>query len=157
MEYHTCLEGAESEVVIPYTEGLIGFYKQNYSLAETQFNRVLECRPQDVFWGFEARVMLWRSWFMQLDQLQLEQVDEMERHYDAYRMALSRNNHLSEYQKTCYRNFGKYFARLIHTLLQIQQDQQQKALAELYDTCQKTAQITNKPWLIAAIEKHLQR
>lgn len=102
----------DQKILVPYAKGLIAYHKGHFRESVTQFRNVLDGQPVDIYWGLEARLMLWRSYFEIQDELGTEEYEEFIRQYDALRIYLSRRNHLPASKKISYENFIRIFNRL---------------------------------------------
>lgn len=150
-EYKHFVEAGEANSLVPYTLGVVAFYDQDYLNAIDLFRKVLAENPEDLFWGVEARLMLWKTYFEAYDQLELPDQDEMQRHYDSFRISVARNKQLSDYHKACYTNFIRIFARLFHFMGSSRDKQNARKLELLLAETRDLKEIANKGWLLRAI------
>lgn len=99
-------------VLVPYARGLVAYHRSCFREAVGEFRNVLDGQPTDVYWGLEARLMLWRSYYEILDSMDEEEHEEFLRQYDALRIYLSRRGHLTPKQKMGAEHFVRIFNRL---------------------------------------------
>lgn len=106
------LSAEDRKVLAPYTRGLVAYHQGQFREAVMHFRHVVEAQPTDVYWGLEARLMLWRSYYEILDVMEAHEHAEFLRQYDATRIYLSRRNHLNRQQRVGAENFIRIFNRL---------------------------------------------
>ena len=108
---------------------------------------------EDVFYGLGARVYLWKSYFEHLAHLTMEEVDEMYRMYDAFRVFIDRNDKISVGHKTNYKNFIREFKRFMVILNKEPIDRDQ--LQELRDDLAEMTFLANKDWFLDKVDSVL--
>lgn len=138
-----------------YNEGVLAFYLEDYPEAIRRFKLVIANLRDDIFYGLDARVHLWKAYFEHMGKLSIEEVDEMYKLYDAFRLFVERNDKISTAHKLDYRHFIKVFKRLIDI------HQQPPLLAgdlhALRDEIEAMGPIANKRWLLEKVDVALQR
>lgn len=154
--YQVYLNSSEKGILVTYTLGLVDFYSQNYSQAISRFLSILADSPKDLFWGLEARNMLWKSYFEGYEELGPEAHNSMLKLYHSFRVFVSRNHLISDYHKSCYLNFIKIFNRLILFEERKQWTGNKENLMELLDETRNYEHVSNKKWLIKAISKRIE-
>ena len=112
-EYRDRLIEGTDPAIIAYNEAVLNFYRKNYGDAIRVLKEVISQLKDDIFFELDARVFLWKAYFEHYDMLSLEEVDEMERMYDSFRIFIDRNKKISEVHKLQYRNFIREFKRLL--------------------------------------------
>jgi hypothetical protein len=104
--------GTDPAVVI-YNEAVIAYYRKDFGKAIPMLKDVVSKLKNDIFFELDARIYLSKAYFGHYDKLSLEEADEMERMYDAFRILIDRNKKLSAVHKEQYRNFIREFKRLL--------------------------------------------
>jgi hypothetical protein len=108
-EYGTKLAQDAEPTAVQYHEALIAYYKKEFSKARKLCDLVIR-DAQDPFYILDARVCLWRSSFELGDwEYSLAQ-------YDAFRMFLSRAQHLSPQRIASYQQFATHFFSFLRIL-----------------------------------------
>lgn len=140
---------------VKYNQAVLAFYQEQYPLAIRRFRETVNSLTDDVFYGLDARVYLWKSYFEHYDELTLDQVDEMYRLYDAFRLFIERNEKISEAHKLNYRHFIRAFKRFMEILRvhPVRKDHLQALRTEV----EETEAISNKDWMLSKIELTLQK
>lgn len=138
-----------------YNGAVLAFYQEDYPKAIHQLKEVISQLTDDVFYGLDARVYLWKSYFEHRDELSMEEVDEMFRLYDSFRLFIERNEKISGAHKLHYRNFIREFKRFMEILRNIPFNQQ--SLLELRGDVSEMEFVSNKPWLLEKIGQALDR
>lgn len=152
-QYRSELSREDQAVLVPYTRGLVAYHSRQFEAAILQFKRVLAEQLLDVYWGLEARLMLWRSYYEMLEALGPDDYADFLRMYDALRIYLARRNHLSAQQKEGYENFIRIFNRLARI------KEEPVSLAKLRELRQEFTSLDNirqKAWLAEIIDQKLQ-
>lgn len=111
--YRDRLVPGTDPAVVTYNEAVIACYREDFGRAIPMLKEVISKLKDDVFFELDARIYLWKAYFGHYDQLSLEEADEMERMYDAFRILIDRNRKLSAVHKEQYRNFIREFKRLL--------------------------------------------
>ena len=158
-EYRNRLPEGTDPALVTYNEGVLAFFRKNYAQAIRQLKEVISLLKDDIFYEIDARALLWKSYFENFEHLSLEEVDEMERMYDAFRVFIDRNTKLSEIHKRRYRNFIREFKRLQVMLQQSPLSLEQ--LQEFKEEVESLEYTYNKDWFLVKandlIEKALSR
>lgn len=140
---------------LKYNQAVLAFYQQSYPEAIHQFRETVNSLTDDVFYGLDARVYLWKSYFEHYDNLTLEEVDEMYRLYDAFRLFIERNEKISPAHKLNYRHFIRAFKRFMEILRvhPVRKDY----LEALREEVAETEAISNKDWMLSKIDLTLEK
>lgn len=156
-EHQELLLDSERSTLVTYTRGIVHFYFKEYREAMSRFRKIVWDSAEDLFWGLEARNMLWKSYFEAYDDLNMDEHEDMLKLYHSFRVFVSRNSRISDYHKTSYLNFIRVFNRLIHVgddQLWVSTIPELQALSE---ETKKMEQIVHKRWIVEAIERKIQR
>lgn len=136
-----------------YAEALVNYRKGNFKRAVIGFKKMLEYHLEDIFWNLEFRSLLWKSYFENLEQLSLTELDELDALYDSFRIYVSRTEQITPSTRENYKNFIRLFNRL-RTLLE-SAEVDQNSLLELKELVKKTEKVGSKEWLLKQIDKFL--
>jgi hypothetical protein len=151
IESHTAFLPQESRAfAVMYNRAVLAFYQKKYDWAIRQFRETVNSLTDDVFYGLDARVYLWKSYFEHYEHLTLDEVDEMYRLYDAFRLFIERNEKISPAHKLNYRHFTRAFKRFME-ILRVQPVRKDH-LQALRTDVEKTEAISNKGWMLAKID-----
>lgn len=142
-------------ILLPLCVGLIEFHEGNFREAIREFAGILRQAPDDLFWGLEARSMLWKAYFEAYESLSPQEHHEMLRLYDSFRTFVARNRSLSDYHRTGYQNFIRLFNRLIQLTEQEDAAFISAGLRELLGQAREMELVANKQWVLQAIEKKI--
>lgn len=145
-------EGTEQDAVL-YNEAVLAYHKKNYPVAISSLKQIILRVKDDVFYGLDARIYLWKSYFEHLDKLTLPQVDEMYKLYDSFRIFIERNTVLASTHKIQYRNFIREFKRFMEILVQIPISRTE--LEKLHGEVSQMEFISNKGWFLHHIQAKL--
>lgn len=136
-----------------YNRSILAFYQKDFSHAIVHLKEIIATYPEDVFYGLDARTVLWKSFWEHLPHLSLEEVDEMHRLYDAFRLFIERNEKISEAHKHHYQNFIRVFKRFID--IQEHQPILQKDIRELRELVMTMVSGPHQGWFLEKIDKIL--
>lgn len=134
--------------------GVYHFHTGEKRKAIAIFKEVIRESPEDIFWSLDARNMLWKSYFDLYDTLDIQEFEEMQRLYDSFRLFVARNEKISESYKQNFQNFIRVFNRLL-TFLE-RGTFPPEELQKLKIEAENLEHVTNKKWLVAAIQKFAQ-
>lgn len=144
----------DQKILVPYTKGLVAYHEGHFRDSISHFRNVLNGQPVDIYWGLEARLMLWRSYFEIQDLLGAEEYEEFIRQYDALRIYLSRRNYLTPTKKSSY----EHFIRIFNRLARMKEDPPSaKELNALKVEVINLHAIQQRTWLIQIIERLLDK
>ncbi|MEM6270396.1 MAG: hypothetical protein AAF998_13215 [Bacteroidota bacterium] len=152
-DYGDLLPPEKRAFALDYNRAVLAFHKRDYALAISRFRAVIHTLNDDVFYGIDARVFLWKSYFEHYDVLTRDQVDDMYRLYDAFRLFIERNDKISTGHKLTYRNFIRAFKRFMEILRvdPLRGDH----LDELRQHVTETDPFSNKRWMLEKIDLKL--
>lgn len=138
-------EALEADAVL-YNEAVLAYHEHDYQRAIASLKEIILRLKEDVFYGLDARIYLWKSYFEHLDHLDVEQVDEMYKLYDSFRVYIDRNEVISAPHKTQYRNFIREFKRFMEILSK--EPVSTADLQKLHDELIAMEFISNKSWFL---------
>lgn len=104
--------GSDPNVVV-YNEALLAYFRKDFDRAILMFKEVISKMKNDIFFELDARICLWKCYFEHYDKLSMEEVDQLERMYNSFRIFIDRNQKLSTVHKLRYRNFIREYKRLL--------------------------------------------
>lgn len=151
-QYQFELGDEDRKEVVPYTRGLVAYHQGSFRTAVTYFQTVLDSQPKDVYWGLEARLMLWRSYYEVLELMDHEEYEEFLRQYDSMRIYISRRSYLDTQQKVGYENFIRIFNRLARLK---ESPASIKELEALKEEVLELDTIKQRTWLCQVIDRQL--
>lgn len=155
-KYASKLDDADRTLLAPYCMGIIEFHSGNFRETINQFSSLLKHAPDDQFWSLEARSVLWKAYFEEMESLDAEEYEEMIRLYHSFRNFVSRSKQISDHHRTGYQNFIRLFNRLIQ-LSQSQDPLAKRAgLEALLTKAGEMEKVINKEWVMATIRKKIE-
>lgn len=157
-DYQGYLKTDEKEILLKYVHGLVHFHSREFREAITHFRSIVVDSPEDLFWGLEARNMLWKSHYEAYDQLSMGEHEEMLHLYDSFRVFVRRNKRISPRHRTSYENFIRIFNRLIRIRdrnLKIGTKEKLVELNALSEMASQAEFIVHKKWLLQVIEQRI--
>lgn len=154
-EYQFKLKEDPEGLAVMYNRAILAFHRQDYFRAIRHFKETIALAPDDVFYGLDARVYLWKSYFENLENLDIEEVDEMYRLYDAFRLYIDRNEKIAGTHKKHYRNFIRDFKRFMEILTR--KPLEVKTLQALRNEIQEKDYISNKAWFLQKVDSVLEQ
>lgn len=157
-DYKHYLPADEKDLLLHYVKGLVHFHSHDFAKAISHFRSIIEENPEDLFWGFEARNMLWKSYFEAYDELSIEEHEEMLQLYHSFRVFVSRNKKISVRHRTSYENFIRVFNRLIKIKdkqLWASPEALGKELLDLQKITLDADLIVHKKWILGAIDRQI--
>ncbi|MFN8393119.1 MAG: hypothetical protein U0176_00430 [Bacteroidia bacterium] len=146
-DYGSLLPKEEREVLPQHCLGLVQFYEGQFRQAADSFRQVIQANPEDHFWGLESRSMLLKASFHLYDELGPDELDELMRLVDAFKMYVRRHSQLDAYNRKCYLNFIKFFNQLLKTREGLG-DQSRPSLLRAVEL---EKMVTNKAWLLKVL------
>lgn len=156
-EYHSCVSGAEKEQALNYNKAVLRFHQAEYRDSIQAFKKVIQWSADDVFYGLDARIYLWKSYFEYFDSLSAEEVDEMFKLYDAFRLYIDRNEKVSPLHQVQYRNFLRLFKHFMKCLEKPIGSKRKQALQRFQNKLDEVNGVANKTWFSLKVEEALGR
>ena len=142
-------------LILAYCESVVLFYERKYSEVIARLGSLKLKGESDIFWGLDARVYWWKSYYEDFPNLNAEQLDEMDRHYHSFRLYIQRNKRMSELQKLQYANFIRLFQRLVNLKVSPTKGRK-RILLNMKDELAEIAHLHNKRWLIEKVDSELE-
>jgi tetratricopeptide (TPR) repeat protein len=153
--HESLLPELDKEELLAFCHGLVAFYQGNHSEAISRFRSIIESSPEDLFWGLDARNMLWQAYFEGGDELSFEEQEDMLKLYHSFRIFVSRNNRISDHQKKCYENFIRIFNRLTRTNDKGKWANTKQEFTEILEDALASEELMHKRWLTEAIQRKI--
>lgn len=153
--YRHRLDLGADPATVTYNEAVLAFFRRDFRVAIDKLKEVVSQLKNDIFYELDARIYLWKSYFEFYDHLRLEEVDEMERMYDAFRVYIDRNNKISEVHKVQYRNFIREFRRLLRAVHKESLPQTQ--LLSLRQELVELEHTIGKEWFVEKVDELMTR
>ncbi len=141
----------ERSFILRYGAALIQFYQKDHLHSAAGFRSLIAETPKDLYWGFECRNLLMKSLFLRFESLSFEELDELQRLLDSFRMFVRRNATLSDSRKKSYDNFYGYFRQLVR--MKEEQIEDPEKLEEMKEALEQEEFITHKNWLRGVLEE----
>ncbi|MEM6268100.1 MAG: hypothetical protein AAF998_01620 [Bacteroidota bacterium] len=154
-KYVTYLPPERKALALRYSRGVLHFYQGNYRTAIAHFHAVIEAPVDDPFYGLDARLFLWKSFFEHREALSAEEVDEMYRLYDSFRLYISRHKTISESHRRNYRNLIRLFKRYLQYTYEPDLTRRKKGLQQLHRKLDDIQGFANKTWFHQRLEQEL--
>lgn len=137
-------------LALAYNEAIVQFYEGKFLEVIRRLNQLELSSETDIFYGLDARSYLWKAYYETFDELSREQVDDMDRHYNSFRLYIQRNERLSDLQKTQYSNFIRWFNRLLN-IRKDPKSNRYEMLLELREKVNAGTNIQSKSWIVDKI------
>ncbi|HHG85405.1 MAG TPA: hypothetical protein ENJ82_11720 [Bacteroidetes bacterium] len=154
-KYQGFLPSTDKKELLAYCWGLLAFYEKNYEESIAKFRTIISSSPEDLFWGLEARNMLWKAYFEGGENLGFAEKDEMLKLYHSFRLYVKRNSRVSDHFKTCYENFILIFNQLIRTDERGHWASSKEEFEALLAETQQSNALMHKKWLVEAIQRKI--
>lgn len=148
--YQDRLSEGTDPAIITYNQAVLAYFQKDYPGAIAQLKEVVSQLKDDIFYELDARSYLWKSYFEAYEALSLQEVDEMEKMYDSFRLLIDRNKRISLIHKLQYRNFIREFKRLM--VLFQQKDLPHDLLKAFRTDLEGMDNIVNRDWLIQRVD-----
>lgn len=149
--YQKYLPQKEDTLLPLYCEGLVYFYSGKNAQSANIFRNIMKNDPKDHFWGFESRNLLLKSLFHRYEALPYQELEELHRLIDSFRMSVRRNSKLSKFHKKSYLNFIQNFTIMVR--LKEQDSKDSNSLIKLREEIKSLNFITHKDWLLEVLEE----
>lgn len=154
-DYHSFLSEAARDQAMNYNTAVLWFHQGRYPEAIQAFKEVIQWSADDIFYGLDARIYLWKSYFEHFDALQAEEVDEMFKLYDAFRLYIDRNAKISPLHQVQYRNFLRLFKHFMKCLEKPLGIKRTQALRRFQNKLDEVKGVANKTWFALKVEEAL--
>lgn len=144
-------------VALAFNEAVLFFHQGRFGNAIRGFKEVIHTTAYDVFYGMDARIYLWKSYFEHWDELNSAEVDDMYRLYDSFRLYIDRNKKISPLHQLQYRNLVRFFKRFMEILQISKGDKQLETMQEFLGELESASDVANKLWFSSKVETALER
>lgn len=152
-DYGPKLDVGPESPVLQYNQAVLAFHLGDFRNSIRLLKENIALTKDDVFYGMDARVYLWKSYFEYRAHLSIEEVDEMFRLYDSFRIFIDRNKKISDHHRRAYRNFIREFKRFVELLNQLPVDAE--AVRALREVVAGQEFLANKVWFLQKIDHAL--
>ncbi|MEM0998751.1 MAG: hypothetical protein AAGN35_16955 [Bacteroidota bacterium] len=152
-DYSPYIAGPNPALHLEYNTAVLAFHQADYARARDLLKKNITRNKDDVFYGIDARTYLWKAYFEDRHALDLQEVDEMFRLYDSFRIFIDRNQKISRTHRDGYRNFIREFKRFAE-ILQLHPVPENR-LRALRDFVSEQEFMVNKPWFLEKIDQEL--
>ena len=123
--------------------------------AITSFKEVIHQGTHYPFYGLDSRIYLWKSYFEYMDHLTSEEVDDMHRLYDPFRLYIDRNTKISPLHRLQYRNFVRLFKRFVRILEAENGQNDPSALPAFQAELEEQNDVANKTWFAQKVAESI--
>lgn len=154
-QYHLLLPQPNDGLALQYNHAVLRFHLAEYDAAIRDFREIVLQSADDIFYGLDARIYLWKSYFENLDELTADEVDEMFRLYDSFRLYVDRHEKISPQHQLQYRNFVRLFKRFMKCLEQEVDGKRKSALVKFRKKLAETDEVANKTWFMQKVDEAL--
>lgn len=137
-----------------YNEAVLAFHAGRFTDAIVDLKAMIAEGAEDIFYGLDARIYLWKSYFEKFWELSPTEVDEMYRLYDAFRLYVDRNARISPAHKVQYRNFVRLFKRFVRI---VEEPDHGTQLREFQAELTAATDVANKSWFREKVEEAIGR
>ncbi|MEM7036034.1 MAG: hypothetical protein AAF570_03570 [Bacteroidota bacterium] len=150
-DYNHLIPAEDRALSVEYNEAVLTFHQGQYGSAIQRFKDLIPNLSRDVFYEVDARAYLWKSYFENLAHNTMEEMDEMYKLYDAFRLFIDRNEKISALHKQHYRNFIREFKRFMEIL-----NREPVSVEDLHRLKAHVIGIdcTNKEWFLQKIDSY---
>lgn len=156
-EYLPLLSDLHEGMAEQFNLAVLSFHQGRLAGAIASFKGVIAAGEHDPFYGLDARIYLWKSYFEHLDHLAPEEVDDMHRLYDSFRLYIDRNKKISDLHRLQYRNFVRLFKSFV---LILETEYGPTAATALHDFQAELAgfrDVANKTWFLQKVADAIER
>ena len=140
-----------------YNRAVLSFHLGEYNAAIQGFKEVINSVTYDIFYGVDARIYLWKAYFENWASLNPDEIDDMFRLYDSFRLYVDRNKKISPTHKVQYRNLVRLFKRFIELLQAPGNASLKKDLEGFKAELEAASDVANKVWFLQKVEEALSR
>lgn len=154
-EFQGKLSDSHHGMAIQYNQAVLLFHRRDYAQSIVRFREIIQVANHDVFYGLDARMYLWKSYFEHLAHLNAEEVDEMYRLYDAFRLYIDRNEKISALHQVQYRNFVRLFRRFMKLLEKESGTKRRTDLLAFQKKLATSEEVANKSWFESKVKEKI--
>jgi|GEM_PF-1560299 len=156
-EYLPLLSDLHDGQAEQFNVAVLRFHQGRLDEAISSFKGVIGAGVHDPFYGLDARIYLWKSYFEHLDHLKADEVDDMHRLYDSFRLYIDRNKKISELHRLQYRNFVRLFKSFALILETNHGRATTAALADFEAELEGVKDVANKTWFLQKVAEARER
>lgn len=150
------LAGEPDPNVIKYNEAVLAFYRKERRAIDL-FKEVISQLKGDIFYELDSRTYLIKAFYEHLVDLSANELDEMYKIFDSFRIFLDRNQVISSQHKQRYRSFLLEMRRFLKMLEAAPHPSGEARLRQLHRKVQATSLLANKSWLLEKIAERIAR
>ncbi len=154
-EYKDRLDGEPDPNIIKYNQAVLAFYREQRQAIDL-FREVISQLKGDIFYELDSRTYLLKAFYEHLADLSADELDEMYKIFDSFRIFLDRNQMISNLHKQRYRSFLLELRRLLKILEAAPHPSDKVRLQQMHQKIQAAALIANKSWLLEKISERLE-
>lgn len=155
-EYASFLADDQGGLALQYNQAVILFHQSEFAQAIRAFRKLIQIPNSDVFYGLDARIYLWKSYFEHRLELRPDELDDMHRLYDSFRLYVDRSTRISQQHQKQYRNLVRLFKKFIQILEQPDAKKRIRKLQSLRDTLE-TEDVANITWFSKKVDEALEQ
>lgn len=155
-DYAPLLSDDHEGLALSYNRAVLHFHESSFAEAIRQFREVIQTAAHDIFYGLDARIYLWKSYFEFREHLLPDQVDDMYRLYDSLRQYVDRSTRISERHQNQYRNLIRLFKGFLQTLENPDPDKRLRRLRSLRKKLE-SKDVANITWFSQKVDEALLR
>jgi hypothetical protein len=149
------LDGEPDPNIIKYNQAVLAFYRHERKAIDL-FREVISQLKGDIFYELDSRTYLLKAFYEHLGILSAEELDEMYKIFDSFRIFLDRNQVISSQHKQRYRSFLLELRRFLKILEAAPHPSGKVRLRQMQHRIQAAAFIANKGWLLQKISEQIQ-
>jgi hypothetical protein len=154
-EYKDRLDGEPDSNIIKYNHAVLAFYRKERKAIDL-FREVISHLKDDIFYELDSRTYLLKAFFEHLPDLNAEELDEMYKIFDSFRIFLDRNQVISTQHKQRYRSFLLELRRFLKILEAAPHPSGKVRLQQMHQKIQASALLANKSWLLEKIAERIE-
>ncbi len=154
-EFKDRLDGDTDPNIIKYNHAVLAFYRKQRKAIDL-FKEVISQLKGDFFYELDSRTYLLKAFYEHLADLSAEELDEMYKIFDSFRIYLDRNQMISSQHKQRYRSFLLELRRFLKILEAAPHPTDKVRLRQMHQKIQAAALLANKGWLQEKISDQIE-
>lgn len=151
-EYRPLLSDQHQGMAYKYNKAVLHFHQTHYRNAIRLLRTIVQAPNHDLFYGLDARSYLWKAYFELHGTLAPDEIDDMMRLYDSFRLYINRNEKISPLHQVQYRNLVRYFKRFMQLLELDSKAQRLESLQIFFPELKQVQDLANKTWFFQKVE-----
>lgn len=155
--YQPLLSELDRELALQFNTGVLAFHETRFKSAIQLFQSVIATPTQDAFYGLDARIYLWKSYYESRSGLSASEADEMYRLYDSFRVYVDRNRKVSASHQQQFRNLVRQFKRLMKCVEEPDAGKRKRALLRFQEKLLAADYVANITWLLQKVEEAMEQ